>query len=212
MYSHVDTPEGASEDTCTMPSTRCTISPTSITAIRFSRRWSGVRSRTISTTSHRALIRHSAVSAIWRGITGGVSSRPELTLEAVLRLVDGALVGAGGEVLPAAVADHEGDVGTLAGLDRLGCLAEGCVQDRPGGDAREDALLLEQLPDPSYGVTRADREPRVDQRLVVQLRDEALVEVAQAVDQLAVPRLGGDDLDLGLVRAEEAADAHQGAG
>ena len=43
---------------------------------------------------------------------------------------------------------------------------------------------------------RADR-PRTasrQHRLVVQLGDEALVEVAQAVDQLAVARLGGDDL------------------
>ena len=47
---------------------------------------------------------------------------------------------------------------------------------------------------------------------VVQLGDEALVEVAQAVDQLAVPRLGRDDPHLGLVLAEEPADAHQGAG
>src|SRR6476469_4148953 len=43
---------------------------------------------------------------------------PELALEAVLGLVDGAFVGAGGEVLPAAVADDEGDVGALARLDR----------------------------------------------------------------------------------------------
>src|SRR4051794_6922787 len=212
MYSHCETRAGASEATCTMPMTRCTTRPISSTAIRFSSRWSGVRSRMISTTSHTALIRHSAVSAIWRGITAGVSSGPELTLETVLRLVDGALVGAGGEVLPAPVADHEGDVGSLAGLDRLGRLAEGGVQDRARGDAGEDPLLLEQLAHAADGVTRADREARVDQRLVVQLGDEALVEVAQAVDQLAVPRLGGDYPDLGLVRPEEAADAHQGAG
>ena len=47
---------------------------------------------------------------------------------------------------------------------------------------------------------------------VVELGDEALVEVAQAVDELAVARLGGDDPDVGLVLAEEAADAHQRAG
>ena len=124
----------------------------------------------------------------------------------------GALVGAGGEVLPAAVADDEGDVGALARLDRLGGLAERGVQDRAGGDAGEDALELEQLAHPAYGVARADREAGVDQRRVVQLGDEALVEVAQAVDQLAVARLGGDDPHLRLVAPEEAADAHQRAG
>src|SRR3712207_7367204 len=40
--------------------------------------------------------------------------------------------------------------------------------------------------------SRADGEPRVQQLRVVELGDEALVDVAQAVDQLAVPRLGGD--------------------
>ena len=91
-------------------------------------------------------------------------------------------------------------------------LGERGVQDRAGRDAGEDALRLEQLAGAAYGVARADREARVDQRLVVQLGDEALVEVAQAVDQLAVPRLGGDDPHLGLVLAEVAADAHQRAG
>ena len=44
--------------------------------------------------------------------------------------------------------------------------------------------------------------------LVVELRDEALVEVAQALHALAGARLGGHDPDLGLVLAEEPADAH----
>src|SRR6476469_4528707 len=137
---------------------------------------------------------------------------PELAVEAVLGLVDGALVGAGREVLPAAVADDEGDVGGLPRLDRLGGLAERGVEDRAGGDAGEDALELEQLAHTAYGVARADREAGVDERGVVELGDEPLVEVAQAVDQLAVARLGGDDLHVRLGLAEEARDAHRGAG
>ena len=70
---------------------------------------------------------------------------------------------------------------------------------------------LEQLAHPAHGVARADREARVDQRLVVQLRHEALVEVAQSVDQLAVARLGRDQRDLGGMLAEPAAGAHQRA-
>src|SRR6476661_4889452 len=210
MYSGFETSAGASDVTWTMPSTRWRSRATSTTARTLSSRWSGVRSRTRSTASHTALRRHTALTAIWSGITG--RSGPELALEAVLRLVDGALVGPGGEVLPATVADDEGDVGTLARLDGLGRLAERRVQDRPGGDAGEDALLLEQLPDSAYGVPRPDREPRVDQRLVVELGDETLVEVAQPVDQLSVAWLGGDDPHLGLVHPEEPADPHQGAG
>src|SRR4051794_41543184 len=86
------------------------------------------------------------------------------------------------------------------------------MEDRTGRDAGEDALQLEQLTDPAYGVARTDREARVDQLGVVQLGDEALVEVAQAVDQLAVARLGGDDPDLRLRLSEEPRDTHEGAG
>src|SRR4051794_36552623 len=142
----------------------------------------------------------------------GAASGPELALEAILGLVDRALVGAGGQVLPAAVRDHERDVGGLALADALGRLAERRVQDRAGRDAGEDALVVEQLTDPPDGVPRPDREAGVDQRLVVQLRHEALVEVAQAVDELAVARLRRDDANRGLVLAEEPPRAHQRAG
>ena len=63
-----------------------------------------------------------------------------------------------------------------------------------------------------HGVPRTDREPGVDQRGVVQLGHETLVEVAQPVDELAVARLGRDDPHSGLVLAEVPPDAHQGAG
>src|SRR3954452_17217767 len=138
-----------------------------------------------------------------------LGSGPELALEPVFGLVDGALVGTGGEVLPTAVADHEDDVGALPCLERLRGLGERRVQDRTGGDPGKDAFELEQLPDASYGVPRPDREPGVDEGLVVQLRDEPLVEVAQTVDQLAVPRLGGDDPHLRLALAEETPGTHQ---
>src|SRR5688500_6377986 len=131
-------------------------------------------------------------------------SGPELSVEPVLGLVDGAFVGAGREVLPATVAHHEGDVGALAGLDGLGRLAERGVEDGAGGDAGEDALELEQLTHAAYGVARTDAEARVDQRGVVELGDEPLVEVAQAVDELAVAGLGGHDAYVGLGAAEVA--------
>ena len=60
--------------------------------------------------------------------------------------------------------------------------------------------------------SRADREAGGQHRRVVQLGHEALVEVAQAVDELAVARLGRDDLDAGRALAQEAAGAHQRAG
>ena len=92
-------------------------------------------------------------------------SGPELALEALLGLVDGALVGAGGEVLPAAVGRPRTRCRPAPrALTALAAWAERGVQDRAGGDAGEDALELEQLADPAYGVARADREPRVDQR------------------------------------------------
>src|SRR3954451_1292863 len=144
-------------------------------------------------------------------LDGPAGSGPELSFEAVLGVVDRALVGTRGEVLPPAVTHHEHDVRALTSLDRLRRLAQRCMHDRTRRDPCEDPLGLQQLADPSYGVPRTDREPRVDQRGVVQLGDEPLVEVAQPVDQLAVAGLGGDDRDVGLGVAEEPADAHQGA-
>src|SRR3954451_2056943 len=72
-------------------------------------------------------------------------SRPELALEALLGLVDRALVGPGGQVLPAPVADYENDVRPRAGAHALRCLAECRVQNGTGRDAGEDSLRLEQL-------------------------------------------------------------------
>src|SRR4051794_2128473 len=109
---------------------------------------------------------------------GALHSCPELTLEGLLGLVDRALVGAGGQVLPAAVGHHERDVGALARPHRLGGLGEGGMEDGARRDAGEDPLAVEQLAHPAHGVAGPDREPGVDQGLVVQLGDEALVEVA----------------------------------
>ena len=127
--------------------------------------------------------------------TSAVPLGPELALERGGRLVERAGVGAGGEVLPATVADDEDDVGPAAGRDLLVGDPERGVQDRAGRDPGEDALALHQLAGAVDGVVGAHAEARVQQRGVVELGDEALVDVAQAVDQLAVARLGGDHLD-----------------
>lgn len=97
-------------------------------------------------------------------------------------------------------------------LDRLVADADRRVECRTGGDAREDAFLLEEFAGTGDGVGGADGEAGGEDRGVVELGDEALVEVAEPVDQVVVARLGGDDLDVRLVFAQEAADAHQGAG
>jgi hypothetical protein len=72
------------------------------------------------------------------------------------------------------------------------------VQDRAGRDAGEDALLLDQLAGAAQRLARADGEAGRQHRAVVELGHEALVDVAQAVDQLAVARLGRDDAHAGL--------------
>src|SRR5688500_6969609 len=81
----------------------------------------------------------SRTTARARLLMGGILG-PELALEPVLGLVDGALVGAGREVLPATVAHDERDVGAFPRLGRLGGLAQRGVQDRAGRDAGEDAF------------------------------------------------------------------------
>ncbi|BFO21905.1 hypothetical protein SHKM778_82930 [Streptomyces sp. KM77-8] len=77
---------------------------------------------------------------------------------------------------------------------------------------RRRFLLLEEFAGAGDGVGGADGEAGGEDGGVVQLGDEALVEVAQAVDEVVVARFGGDDPDVGLVLAQIAADAHEGAG
>src|SRR5947207_10220024 len=66
----------------------------------------------------------------------------------VLDLLQRQRVDAAGEVLPAVVGDHEHDVA----LVQLSRDAHGDAGDRAAGDAREDALLVEQLARPEDGV------------------------------------------------------------
>src|SRR3954468_6747739 len=62
-------------------------------------------------------------------IAGSTASGPELALQRGGGLLQGAAVGAGGEVFPAAVAHDEHDVGVPAGGDLLVGDAERSVQD-----------------------------------------------------------------------------------
>ncbi len=86
------------------------------------------------------------------------------------------------------------------------------MQGGPGGDTGEDALFAQQLAGTGHRVGGADGEAGGEDGLVVELGDEALVEVAQAVDEVVVAGLRCDDLDVGPLLAEEAADAHERAG
>ena len=140
---------------------------------------------------------YSAVPARRLTATAGLPSGPELALQGLDGfLCRGRGVDAGREVLPAAVGDDEDDVRALARLDGLAADADRGVQCGAGGDAREDALLLEELAGAGDRVRRADGEAGGEDGGVVQLGDEALVEVAQAVDEVVVARFGGDDLDV----------------
>ena len=65
------------------------------------------------------------------------------------------------------------------------------MEDGAGGDAGEDALQLDELADPAYGVTGADRERQWMRRRV---GTKPSFEVAQTCsNELAVARLRRDD-------------------
>src|SRR6478735_790965 len=111
------------------------------------------------------------------GPSGGRSG-PDLGVQEVLAGVQVGGVGAGREILGAAVADDQHDVGSLPGLDRLRGLSERGMHDRPAGQSGEDALPVEQLAYPADRVAGADGETGRHIRRVVELGDEALVQVA----------------------------------
>ena len=112
------------------------------------------------------------------------ASRPLISPELALQRLDRFLrrrrrVDARRQVLPAAVGHDEHDVRALARLDGLVADADRRVQGRAGGDAREDALLLEEFAGAGDRVGRADGEAGRQDGGVVQLGYEALVEVAR---------------------------------
>ena len=69
----------------------------------------------------------------------------------------------------------------------------------------------EQPLGPDDRVAVRDHDLPVEHREVDDRRDEAVVERAQALDELALHRLGGDDLGLRVVLLQPPADAHQRA-
>src|SRR3990172_12878566 len=87
----------------------------------------------------------------------------------------------GAEVLPAAVGEETDDV---AGVEALGD-ALGGLHDGAGGDAGEDAFLLGQLLGRGEGRARVDNDLAVEDALVEDGRDEALLQAAQALDEVA---------------------------
>ena len=101
----------------------------------------------------------------------------------------------------------------VPGVDLAGHL-DGAGHGRAGGDAGEDADLaqpagpLDRLAGPHHplAVEQLGAAP-----LLVDRRDVALVEVAQALDLLAQRRLDRDHLDGRVLLLEEGAHAHQGA-
>src|ERR1700692_2394182 len=99
----------------------------------------------------------------------------------ILDLVDRQRVDAARQVLPAVIGDEEHDVA----LVQLARDPHGDARDRATGDAREDALLVEQPAGPDDRVAVGDEDLAVEQRDVDDRRDEAVFERAQALHGLA---------------------------
>src|SRR3954451_22877435 len=134
------------------------------------------------------------------------SSLPEARLlERLLELLDRLRVDARAEVLPAVVGHHEDDVA----LVELARDPDRHAGDGAARDAHEEALLLEQLLGPDHRIEVRDEDLPVEQREVDDRRDEAVVERAQPLHEVALERLGGDDERVRVLLLEPAAVAHQ---
>src|SRR6266566_7300251 len=99
----------------------------------------------------------------------------------------------GREVLPPGVGEDRDD---HAFVELAGELA-GDVDDGPGGDAREDALLVEQRADAGDGLGVRDEQLPIELGDVEDWRYVAVFERAQSHDGIAGQRLGRGDDDLG---------------
>src|SRR5699024_1569729 len=142
----------------------------------------------------------------------GVGSGPELAVEPLLGLLESAFVGTGGEVFPTGVGDDERDLCPLPFLFGPSCHTHGGVQGTSGGDPGEDALYVQEFPGAFECSIGGDGKAGGEHRLVVELRYETLVDVAQAVHEFTVTRFCGHDLYVRSVFTQVATRAHEGAG
>src|SRR5947207_9077236 len=140
-----------------------------------------------------------------RGRRRARSPPADATLEVAGHLVEIAGERAGAEVLPATVREQGDDRSRrhLLGLTRRR------HEDRAARRATEDALSLDEVAERCDRVLVADEVFRVEHRRIEDLRDEALIERTQALDQLAGEWLGGDDPDARLGAPQVSPDAHQ---
>src|SRR4051794_1286739 len=130
---------------------------------------------------------------------------PERLRDLLLRLLELRRPGLRGEVLPSAVGKETDDLRAV----ELRCDASRDVHDGAGGDAGEDALLLRELTVRAQRIGGVHEELPIEDRLVEDRRDEALLERAETVDAVAEPRLPGGDLNVRVVLVEPFADAHE---
>ena len=85
------------------------------------------------------------------------------------------------------------------------------MNDGARRDTCEDAFHLGQFAGGLQGFRRPDQELPVEDLRIEDRRDEALVQRAQPVDEVAELRFGRDDLDVRVVLAKTLAASHQGA-
>src|SRR5438270_11154023 len=138
----------------------------------------GLPGSTATTPQHSLGASASACSISASSSAGTMSTRsPPHCRVQVLDLLDGERVDAARKVLPAVVGDDEHDVA----LVELARYAHGDARDRAAGDAREQALLVEQLARPDDRVEIGDEDLAVQQREIDDRRAEAVVERAQAL-------------------------------
>src|SRR5690606_29247500 len=88
---------------------------------------------------------------------------------------------------------------------------EGGLDDGAGGDADEEPLLLGEAAGHREARLAVHDDLAIEDGLVEDLGDEALLERAEALDHVAGVRRRGDDADVRLLLLEVAAGAGEGA-
>src|SRR4051794_39017624 len=102
------------------------------------------------------------------------------------------------QVFPTAVGEEDGDVAAVHPLADAHRAREGGAR----GDAGEDAFAPEQLLGEPDAVLARDHDFTVEERGIEDRRDESLIHVAQALDQIAQIWLTRDHLDPLVVLLE----------
>src|SRR5574341_1474234 len=141
----------------------------------------------------------------FRSCSASVILPPEVTIHILTQLRELLMPHAQTDVLPPIIAEDHHDVALFHPMRH----PDGDMNDCTGRDARKDPLFRCQILRGRKGATGVNHNLAVQQAGVKDRRDEALVQAAKPLNQIARVGLDSDDLGLRVDLLQPTTDSHK---